>query len=52
MAAFDGIDTEKVKGELTTYVNQTAPRNGSGDGFITTTNYAAWIEQAKLEVAP
>jgi hypothetical protein len=50
MAAFDGIDIERVKGELTTYVNQTAPRNGSGDGFITTTNYAACGRTAAIEL--
>jgi hypothetical protein len=50
MAVFDGIDIEKVKGELTTYVNRTTPRNGSGDGFITTTNYAACGRNTAIEL--
>lgn len=40
MANFDGVDIDRVKHELTTFVQQAAPENGSGNGFITTQAYA------------
>jgi uncharacterized protein (TIGR02391 family) len=35
-----GVDVAGVKAELQQYVEQTTPRNGSGNGFITTQSYA------------
>lgn len=41
MGRFDGIDTEKIRAELSGYVEQTTPRNTSGPGFISLTNVPA-----------
>ena len=40
MSGLDGVDVAGVTSELETFVSDAEPKNGSGDGFITTHNYA------------
>jgi uncharacterized protein (TIGR02391 family) len=40
MTHFGGVDLDRVKAELQNFVAEAAPKNGSRDGFITTTSYA------------
>jgi hypothetical protein len=38
---FEGVDIEKVRTELSVYVEQTTPRNTSGPGYVSMTNVPA-----------
>lgn len=40
MNGLEGVDLPAVTTELETFVRDAAPKNGSGDGFITSQNYA------------
>lgn len=51
MTSFVGVDLERVKAELETFVREATPKNGSGDGFITTTSYAQCGRSRAIELA-
>lgn len=51
MTSFAGVDLDGVKAELLRFVQEAAPRNGSGDGFITTTSYATCGRPRAIELA-
>jgi len=48
---FLGVDRARVRAELQRFVTEAAPRNGSGNGFITTTSYAQCGRGSAIELA-
>ncbi len=51
MTKLDGVDLAGVTTELERSVRDAAPKNGSGDGFITTTSYAQCGRPAAIKLA-
>lgn len=51
MSSFAGVDLDGVKTELLNFVREAAPKNGSGNGFITTTSYAQCGRPRAIELA-
>lgn len=51
MTSFAGVDLDGVKTELLNFVREAAPKNGSGNGFITTTSYAQCGRPRAIELA-
>lgn len=51
MTSFTGVDLDRVKAELERFVREASPKNGSGDGYITTTSYAACGRARAIELA-
>jgi uncharacterized protein (TIGR02391 family) len=51
MGHFDGVDLGRVKAELEGFVSEAAPKNGSGNGFITTMSYAVCGRHRAIELA-
>lgn len=51
MSIFAGVDLDRVKMELQTFVDEATPKNGSGDGFITTMNYAQCGRPRAIELS-
>lgn len=51
MSSLDGVDVTGVTTELETFVREAAPKNGSGDGFFTTTSYAQCGRPTAIKLA-
>jgi uncharacterized protein (TIGR02391 family) len=51
MPSFVGVDLERVRNELSTFVLEAEPKNGSGNGVITTTSYAKCGRSRAIELA-
>jgi len=51
MTSFAGVDLDGVKAELLSFVQEAAPRNGSGNGVITTMSYARCGRPRAIELA-
>lgn len=51
MTKFAGVDLDRVKAELDTFIREAAPKNGSGNGYITTTSYAVCGRARAIELA-
>lgn len=51
MSSFAGVDLDGVKTELLNFVREAAPKNGSGDGFITTRSFAQCGRPRAIELA-
>ena len=51
MTSFAGVDLDGVKAELLRFVQEATPRNGSGNGVITTMSYAKCGRPRAIELA-
>jgi hypothetical protein len=51
MNDFDGVDRDRVKEELARFVREAEPKNGSGNGFITSMSYPLCTRARAVELA-